>query len=70
MLIDGKNYTWSQSLCDACFAGFRPDVPHPVRIKEEYRDTEKCALCGTQTRSGLYVRINPREVPYPRRKEE
>jgi hypothetical protein len=48
-------------ICDDCWFGAQ--APHdekgprlPVRLSEEYRETETCCDCGTSTRSGIYVR--------------
>jgi hypothetical protein len=69
MLIDGVNYSWTQPLCETCWAGLEGDRP-PVVIRDEFRDTETCAVCETTTRSGIYRRMDPRTVPHPARKEE
>jgi hypothetical protein len=56
------SYSWTQPACDTCFAGTFPNVANPVRVLGE---TETCCMCGCQTRSGLYVRLNPSTVPHP-----
>jgi len=61
--------TWTQPVCDTCFAGVLPQVPNPVRLKGEMREMERCCLCGISTRSGLYVRLNPKDVPHPKEGE-
>lgn len=55
--------SWTQPACDDCW-----DERHDYaakRIKEPYRETEKCCYCGQDTISGIYVRENPAEVPHP-----
>lgn len=55
--------SWTQPLCDRCWTDTH-DRP-PVRIAEEHRDTETCALCGEPTRDGIYVRMDPATVRFP-----
>lgn len=60
--------TWTQPVCDDCWP--RTELPpNPVRIRHEYRDEETCCLCGKLTRSGLYARLDPSKVAYPRSDE-
>lgn len=65
MKINGRNYSWTQPACEACFAGTFPNVSTPVRIKEGMRTAEQCCMCGVTTLSGLYVRLNPMTVDHP-----
>lgn len=65
MIIDGKNYSWTQPACDTCFAGLFPKVENPHRIIEESWEIEVCCMCGARHRSGLYIRINPSTVDHP-----
>ena len=57
---------FSQPVCDECFAGRYPDK-FPIALR--HPDRETCCLCGCQTVSGIYIRIDPRSVPHPRLKE-
>jgi hypothetical protein len=63
--IDGKNYSWTQPICETCFAGLFPKVENPHRIKDEFREDEHCCVCNLGIRNGLYVRLNPTTVPHP-----
>lgn len=55
--------SWTQPICDPCWAKMRPgEKPYRVLIP----DQEQCALCGDGTPSGIYVRLDPATVPYPR----
>ena len=60
--------TWTQPLCGECWSAI--DRREPVRIKDEYAETETCCMCGHQTRSGIYRRMNPKTVRFPRVEEE
>jgi hypothetical protein len=53
---------WTQPLCEACWAALMGDRM-PVRMKEDYREAEMCALCKTVTRSGIYARLDPGTLP-------
>jgi hypothetical protein len=57
---------WTHPVCDTCFAGLYGDR-QPVRMKEEYRDDEACALCRKTTRSGIYIRLDPKELSHESR---
>lgn len=68
MLIDGKNYSWTQPICENCWKITELDRV-PNRTAESFREEEKCALCGSNHKSGIYLRIDPREVPHPALKD-
>lgn len=56
--------TWTQPLCDACFEQrYSGDV---ARIRADMRDVERCCYCGGPSVSGIYLRLDPATVPYPR----
>lgn len=38
-------------------------VPRPTRLTEA--PIEECCFCGGPTISGIYVRANPKEMPWP-----
>jgi hypothetical protein len=57
--------SWTQAVCDGCWSRLEVGPPRNL-IREEYRDDETCCLCGQATRSGLYARLDPAKVPYPR----
>lgn len=56
---------WTQSVCDTCWHKLEGDRI-PTRIKPEYRNEERCSWCGAAHWSGIYLRGDPREVPFPR----
>lgn len=56
--------SWTQPICDECYSTESPGRD-PVRLKEP--DIERCCVCGTITSSGIYVRRDPRMVPFPRK---
>lgn len=60
--------TWNQPICDTCWEVLNPDR-EPFRIKDIIRETERCCICGDTTKSGIYTRLNPNTVPYPKRDE-
>jgi hypothetical protein len=64
MDINGTTYSWTQPSCDTCYADLYPGR-EPLRMKEEYRESEQCCMCGKATASGIYCRVNPSEVPHP-----
>lgn len=55
--------TWTQPVCENRFKQMYPDrEPHRlVGIPDDERD--KCCYCLTPTT--IYVRLDPRTVPYP-----
>lgn len=60
---------WNQPCCNTCWTARWPDR-EPTRFNEEYRIVETCAFCGDPNDSGIYVRANPNEVPFPAKDEE
>lgn len=58
--------SWTQPMCDACWEA-DPYNGRPYRMID--RDTEICAWCGKETRSGIYRREDPALVPYPAEKD-
>ena len=65
MEINGKRYGWTQPICrDDWYAHYGNGTRQPTTLKPEFRE-ETCCYCGKPTRSGIFVRENPREVPYP-----
>ena len=55
--------SWNQPICDVCWVQREGDR---VATRLTIPDEETCAICGRQTMSGIYQRINPEEVPFPR----
>lgn len=58
--------SWTNPICDACWdRHYSERVPH--RIIAAVR--EMCAWCGMPNSSGIYVRADPKDLPYPRMEE-
>lgn len=64
--IGHPHYSWTQPACEACWAYHHPGR-EPSRLNEPARESETCVYCGEQTRSGIYVRVDPGIAPYPTR---
>jgi hypothetical protein len=62
-------HSWTQPLCATCWTGVEP-LREPLVLKPEFREIEKCAMCGTFTGSGIYRRMDPKDCLYPREKEK
>jgi len=56
---------WTHACCDDCWNARYSSRGNPHRIVNDFRDMEICAFCGDRTRSGIYVREDPAEVPFP-----
>lgn len=54
---------WTQPVCDACWEAEHGDR-RPFRIHPAH--AEKCCLCGTMTRSGIFIRRDPATVRFPK----
>ena len=63
---------WNQPVCEGCWirkhtkvvAGQRDLTRVPVRVSDA--PVERCCYCGGMTFVGIYVRIDPETVPFPR----
>ena len=67
--------SWTQPKCERCWIEANStwescdghdlliEVRMPVRISVV--EVEQCAFCGAATISGIYVRHDPADVPYP-----
>jgi hypothetical protein len=64
--MEGVTVTWTQPVCNSCWFD-REGERTPVRMREP--ELEFCCLCGQATHSGIYVRLNPMDVPYPKQEE-
>jgi hypothetical protein len=62
--IDGRYYSFTQPICLECFEARYPNRV-ASRLKEEIRSDELCAVCGVDTREGIYFRHDPRDLEYP-----
>lgn len=58
--------SWTQPLCEACWDDRRPGHI-PARSMGA---VETCCLCGAATTSGIYIRMDPQTVPFPRNEED
>jgi hypothetical protein len=56
--------SYRQPICDTCWDDIEPGR-EPVRLVEDVREIEQCCMCGDSTLSGIYIRVNPKAVPYP-----
>ena len=64
MIIDGKNYSFTQAMCVLCWEE-KHGPRQPVTVRHEHRTDETCCFCGLATRSGIFTRVDPRTVGYP-----
>lgn len=53
---------FQHAICDECWERRNPDRL-PVRLMGSYRKEERCCFCLAQTKSGIYVRENPADMP-------
>jgi hypothetical protein len=63
--------SWTQPCCERCWVpfviGVRQELLEPTRLIEPEQET--CAFCGDDTSSGIYVRADPKQVPYSRQED-
>lgn len=85
-LPDGRRYSFTQPLCTNCWlaentvvdpepeAGGSLMFKAPVVLKYdavEWPDRlAKCCKCGRATTSGIFIRVDPHDVPHPTPEEE
>lgn len=62
-----RSFSWTQPICTHCWPEQFPDRK-PARINESR--VEKCSFCGIETKSGIYVRMNPKRVKFPALKRD
>lgn len=53
--------SWTHAICDDCWDKKNPDRPSP---RSNVGEMELCCYCGKKTRSGIYVRGNPKDAPH------
>lgn len=53
---------WTQPACEPC-AEYR--MPGRVAYRVVHPAPETCCICGTNTTSGVFIRVNPAGVRYP-----
>ena len=63
-MTEEPRYSWTQPSCPDCWNERNPSR-QATRIKPEFSEFEQCVYCGTRTRSGIYVRIDPAAAPFP-----
>jgi hypothetical protein len=61
-------YAWTQPACGSCYSARHPGR-EPVTVNDEYRQAETCAVCGTETLAGIYIRVDPATVAHPTRRD-
>ena len=59
-----ERFSWTQPCCDDCWDRDNPDRLSPRRGQGA---PEICCHCGLETRSGIYIRIDPTTVAHPTR---
>lgn len=52
---------WTHPICEGCWNERHPDRL-ATKIAEDIRDLERCCFCAAQTRSGIYVRHDPKKL--------
>jgi hypothetical protein len=67
-----SGYDWTSPICEDRWwqdygMGGRRD---PSRLTAEAREVERCVFCGRETTSGIYVRVDPATVPFPKLEEQ
>lgn len=56
-------YSWTQPICLRCWNERNPERQSHSNPQGGYPET--CVHCGTLTRSGIYVRVDPKTAYYP-----
>jgi hypothetical protein len=56
MIHDDGEYSWTHSMCDACWDDRHPEKS-PTRVTASEPDI--CCFCSKEHRSGIYVRQEP-----------
>jgi len=59
---------WTQPICLTCW-GVRNPGRVPIGLTGR-AIPETCCDCGKDTREGVYIRLDPRSVAYPRGEED
>lgn len=76
--------SWTTPICERDWIDQRgtwtpdPDEPDKQRLTVElphrmlaaHVELEQCGFCGSPTIFGVYVRVDPTTIPYPRTKED
>jgi hypothetical protein len=56
---------WTQASCVDCWDRNNPDRRSDPDAEYTNGAIEVCAWCGGKTISGIYVRVDPKTVPFP-----
>jgi hypothetical protein len=68
-----EKLSWTQPCCERCWINIVGRVEEGVRqphLLASAWQLERCSWCGEPTIIGLYVRHDPRQVPYPAVEED
>lgn len=58
---------WTQPICQKCWdTRFAPR--EPVRLR--FPEMQKCCYCGEGCTGDIWIRVDPRTVPYPTDKDD
>lgn len=57
-------FSRTQPACGECVDARFPNA-NPTPLREDKRELETCCFCGEETRSGIYVRVDPADVDHP-----
>lgn len=66
--INGKHYSWNAAICVADWNMRNPDRLAEPKLGEQKfvgGEVNRCVYCGGGTTSGIFVRVDPRTVPFP-----
>ncbi len=56
---------WTHPQCNTCWEKENPGrTPHRLSLTLSVGE-ETCCTCGVSTKSGIYIRRDPKTVPYP-----
>lgn len=57
-------HRWTHTQCNNCWYRVWSDTRTPVRVTDV--DPGQCCFCGTETASGIFVRVTPEDpsIPY------
>lgn len=55
--------SWTQPICKNCYTKDNPDR-EPLAL--QYPERENCCKCGELAVDGIYIRIDPESIPYPK----
>lgn len=59
--------SWTQPCCASCWLDLNPGRK-PTRMF--HAEPEQCCHCGAETSEGIYIRVDPVQVPFATRKKD